>query len=127
MATSWHHDPLARSDSLRDLGGSPMVSGSGTKTMMHGRVIPDARELSLIQDGHEDRRPLDSHFGAWIVCTDDTTPFELPQPGARTFSPNVHQQRPAASPSCPDETRLYARALDTGHDRRRRYGSGSWP
>jgi hypothetical protein len=56
---------------------TPMVSGSGTKTMMHGRVIPDARELSLIQDGHEDRRPLDSHFGAWIVCTDDTTPFEV--------------------------------------------------
>jgi hypothetical protein len=76
-SSSWSHDPLARPDSLRDLGGSPMVSGSGTKTMMHGRVIPGARELSLIQDGHEDRRPLDSHFGAWIVCTDDTSPFEV--------------------------------------------------
>jgi tetratricopeptide (TPR) repeat protein len=74
---SWSHDPIARPHSLRDLGGRPMVSGSGTTTMMHGRVTPDARELSLIQDGHEDTRPLDSHFGAWIVCTDDTTPFEV--------------------------------------------------
>jgi TolA-binding protein len=77
ISTGWHHDPLARPGSLRDLGGSPMVSGSGTKTMMHGRVIPGARELSLIQDGREDRRPLDSHFGAWIVCADDTSPFEV--------------------------------------------------
>ncbi len=78
LATGWHHDPLARPDSQRDLGGNPMVSGSGTKTMMHGRVIPGAMEISLIQDGHEDRRPLDSHFGAWIVCTDDdTAPFEV--------------------------------------------------
>ena len=23
--------------------------------------------LALIQDGHEDRRPLDNHFGAWVI------------------------------------------------------------
>jgi hypothetical protein len=23
--------------------------------------------LALIHDGHEDRRPLDNHFGAWVI------------------------------------------------------------
>ena len=26
--------------------------------------------LALIQDGHEDRRPLDNHFGAWVIRAD---------------------------------------------------------
>ena len=33
--------------------------------------------LALIQDGHEDRRPLNSHFGAWIVRTDKPGPFQV--------------------------------------------------
>jgi hypothetical protein len=27
------------------------------------------------QDGQEDRRALESHFGAWVVCTEQPTPF----------------------------------------------------
>ena len=27
--------------------------------------------LALIQDGHEDRRPLDNHFGAWVIRADE--------------------------------------------------------
>jgi hypothetical protein len=26
--------------------------------------------LALIQDGHQDRRALDNHFGAWVICAD---------------------------------------------------------
>jgi hypothetical protein len=33
--------------------------------------------LALIQDGEKDRWPLASHFGAWVVCTERTSPFEV--------------------------------------------------
>jgi hypothetical protein len=35
-----------------------------------GCVAPSVEQIALTQDGHEDRRPLESHFGAWIVCTE---------------------------------------------------------
>lgn len=41
--------------------------------------------LALIQDGHEDRRPLDNHFGAWVICADkpgQVTVAALDQDGA---------------------------------------------
>ena len=31
----------------------------------------------MIQDGSEDRRPLESHFGAWVVCTEQPGEFEV--------------------------------------------------
>jgi hypothetical protein len=31
----------------------------------------------LIQDGYEDRRLLESHFGAWVVCTEQASPFQV--------------------------------------------------
>jgi hypothetical protein len=42
-----------------------------------GRAAPDVRYLAVIKDGREDRRPLDSHFGAWIICTEQLGPFEI--------------------------------------------------
>lgn len=45
--------------------------------IMHGRVAPNVKQLALIQDGYEDRRPLDSHFGAWVVCTENPAPFRV--------------------------------------------------
>jgi len=40
----------------------------------HGTAALAVRQIALIQDGHEDRRPLDSHFGAWVVCTENAPP-----------------------------------------------------
>lgn len=34
-------------------------------------------QIALVQDGQEDRRVLESHFGAWVVCTERTSPFEV--------------------------------------------------
>jgi hypothetical protein len=48
-----------------------MVTGGGAGTIRHGRVAPAVTEIGLIQNGHEDRRPLESHFGAWVVWTDE--------------------------------------------------------
>jgi hypothetical protein len=83
----WHHDPIAHPGSLRSLGGGVIVTGGGSfdaqaepghpAAVRMGRVAPAVRQIALIQDGEEDRRPLASHFGAWVVCTDRTSPFEV--------------------------------------------------
>ena len=45
--------------------------------IVHGRVGPTVTHLVLVQDGREDRRPLDSRFGAWVVCTGQASPFQI--------------------------------------------------
>jgi tetratricopeptide (TPR) repeat protein len=86
--TGWSHDPIANPGDLRDLGGRPLVTGGGSSStgtpapgwpaaVIHGRVSPAVKELALIQDGHEDRRPLESHFGAWVICTESPGPFRV--------------------------------------------------
>jgi tetratricopeptide (TPR) repeat protein len=42
-----------------------------------GQAAPEVRYLALVKDGHEDRRPLESHFGAWVVCTEEPGPCEV--------------------------------------------------
>jgi hypothetical protein len=42
-----------------------------------GRVAPAVKQIALIQDGQEGRRVLESHFGAWVVWTERTTPFVI--------------------------------------------------
>jgi hypothetical protein len=42
-----------------------------------GRAAPAIKYLAVIKDGHEDRRPLESHFGAWVVCTEQPGSFEV--------------------------------------------------
>ena len=83
----FHHDPIANPGSPRDLGGSPMVCGGNSwarditpgspASIATGRAAPDVRYLAVVKDGHEDRRPLESHFGAWIVCTEAPGPFDV--------------------------------------------------
>ena len=52
------------------LAGSPAM-------VVHGRVGPAVAHLVLTQDGHEDRRRLESHFGAWVVCTEQSSNFQV--------------------------------------------------
>jgi hypothetical protein len=85
--TGWSHDPIANPGDLRDLDGNAMVTGGGSHSdtptpgtpavIIHGRVAPTVTEIGLIQDGHEDRRPLESHLGAWVVCTEQPSPFRV--------------------------------------------------
>jgi tetratricopeptide (TPR) repeat protein len=83
--THWHgttfHDPLTDPCGLYGLGGEAIVySGSSSGdggTILHGIAAPAVKYLALVQDGHEDRRLLDSHFGAWIVRTDKPGPFRV--------------------------------------------------
>jgi predicted negative regulator of RcsB-dependent stress response len=74
---SYSHDPIANPGSLRDLGGSAMVTGGGTGLQPHGRSSPAVKYIALIQDGQEDLRPLESHFGAWVVSTEQSSPFQV--------------------------------------------------
>lgn len=74
---TWSHYPIAEPQSLRDLGGRPLVTGGGSTKSAHGRAAPTVAEIGVIQGDQERRRPLDSYFGAWVVCTDDLAPFTV--------------------------------------------------
>jgi hypothetical protein len=73
----WSHDPIAEPQSLRDLGGRPLVLGGGSTDTAHGRAAPTVAQIGLVQGDQEHRRPLDSYFGAWVVCTDEPAPFRV--------------------------------------------------
>ncbi len=86
--SSFGHDPIARPGYRRDLDGQPMVCGGSAYAtqppppghpaiIVTGRAAPAVTHIALIQDGHEDRRPLRSHFGVWVVCTEQLTPFQV--------------------------------------------------
>lgn len=87
LGGGFHHDPIANPGSQRDLDGSPMVYGGGSwateitpgvpASIANGRAVPEVRYLAVVKDGHEDRRPLESHFGAWVVCTEQPGPFDV--------------------------------------------------
>jgi hypothetical protein len=87
LGGSFSHDPIRSPGSMRDMDGRPMVYGSsfqsGRVTPGHpaviaaGRAAPDVKYLAVIKDGREDRRLLESHFGAWVVCTEQPGPFEV--------------------------------------------------
>jgi hypothetical protein len=84
---SWPHDPVAKPGSLRDLAGTAIGSSGGASAeqpepgypaaVVAGRVAPTVRQIALTQDGHEDRRELESHFGAWVICTEKPGPFHV--------------------------------------------------
>jgi len=87
MGRGYSHDPIRSPGSLRDLGGQLMVGGGGSyaaeptpgrpASVITGRAAPEVKYLAVIKDGHEDRRPLASHFGAWVVCAQQPGPFEV--------------------------------------------------
>lgn len=67
-SSHWHgtgfHDPFADPDDLRGLDGQSIVISSGSHGddavpgrlagVWHGTAVPAVRQISLIQDGHED-------------------------------------------------------------------------
>jgi predicted negative regulator of RcsB-dependent stress response len=75
--TGYSHDPIGNPGSLRDLGRRAMVTGGGADTQPHGRATPAVKYIALIQDSREDLRPLESHFGAWVVSTEQRSPFQV--------------------------------------------------
>jgi tetratricopeptide (TPR) repeat protein len=73
--THWHgtsfHDPFTDPGGRYGLDGRPIASSGGLGDIIcHGTAAPAVKYLALIQDGHEDRRPLDNHFGAWVIRAD---------------------------------------------------------
>lgn len=83
----WSHDPIAHPQSIRDLGGRAMVHGGGSyndhpapghpAAVTAGRAGSAVTQIALIQDGAEDRRVLRSHFGAWVVCVERWSPYQI--------------------------------------------------
>jgi hypothetical protein len=87
VSKSWPHDPIAKPGYLRNLGGQAITIGGGSydvdpepgypAIVRVGRVSSAVRQIALIQDDHEDRRPLHSHFGAWTVCLERVGPYQV--------------------------------------------------
>ena len=84
----WSHDPIADPGGTADLGGREIVGGgSGTFTskpqpghpayVVTGRVSAAVAAIAVIQDGHEDRRDLHSHFGTLVICTEQPSPYQI--------------------------------------------------
>lgn len=83
----WSHDPISNPGDLRDLGGRAIVAGGGSFTdqprpgrpaiTVTGRVSPAVTTIALVHDGQEDRRSLRSHFGAWVVCLEQWSPYQV--------------------------------------------------
>jgi tetratricopeptide (TPR) repeat protein len=87
FGSGFSHDPIARPDDRREMDGRPMVGGGTSQAsqvtpghpafVATGRAAPEVKYLAVTQNGHEDRRPLRSHFGAWVVCTEQPGEFEV--------------------------------------------------
>lgn len=85
--TGWSHDPVADPGSLRDLGGQAITGSGGSHnpnprpgfpaSVLAGRVSPAVTHLALVQDDREERTELRSHFGAWVVCTETWSPYQV--------------------------------------------------
>ena len=78
----WHgtsfHDPFTDPGGLYGLAGRPIAYSGGLGDIVcHGTAAPAVKYLALIQDGHEDRRPLDNHFGAWVIRADKAGPVAV--------------------------------------------------
>ena len=83
----FYHDPIARPDDWCDMDDLPMRGGASfqTQPLAHGypaaiefgRASPAIKYIRVVQDGHKDQRPLQSHFGAWIVCTEQISPVRV--------------------------------------------------
>lgn len=87
-AHGWHHDPIADPSGRAGLADRAVVGGgSGMFTdqpqpghpayVVTGRVSAAVTAVALVQDGHEDRRDLHSHFGALVICTDQASPYKI--------------------------------------------------
>jgi hypothetical protein len=79
-------DPVAQPERAGELDGEAAVYGSLSRVqtagklpvwVATGRASTQVASIALVQGGIEDRRRLDSHFGAWVVCTEVPEPFEV--------------------------------------------------
>jgi hypothetical protein len=86
-AGGFGYDPIATPSSRPHTRGSVMfasgrayarpVTPSLPAFIQHGRAAPAVKHIALTQDSKEEIRPLDSHFGAWVVCTEQFSAFQV--------------------------------------------------
>ncbi|MHB1431711.1 MAG: tetratricopeptide repeat protein [Streptosporangiaceae bacterium] len=103
------HDPFTDPGDLRGLDGRPIAvsggsHGAGT-AICYGTAATAVTHIALIQDGQEDRRPLQNHFGAWIIITSQPGPFTVAAISANgttlgeiSFDPPEHPDVPPPPP-----------------------------
>jgi hypothetical protein len=87
MGSGHGYDPIASSASWPDMRGTTMFASGRTYAMpqtpglpalmLYGHAAPAVTQIALLQDGREDVRPLESHFGAWVICTEHPSPLQV--------------------------------------------------
>jgi hypothetical protein len=80
-------DPIVDPDYSRHLDGNTMTYGESSPPDSHqpgqpastalGHVSSEVKYLAVIQDGQQDHRPLESHFGTYLVCVEEQGPFDV--------------------------------------------------
>jgi hypothetical protein len=79
-------DPVAHPERADELDGEAAVYGSLKRIqgdgkfplwVATGRASRQVASIALVQAGTENRRKLDSRFGAWVVCTEVPEQFEV--------------------------------------------------
>ena len=103
------HDPFTDPGDLHGLAGRPIISGGGSHgagtAIRYGTAAAAVRQVALIQDGQEDRRPLHSHFGAWIIITSRPGPFTVAAIDANGTALGEIAFDPAKHPGAPPPPR----------------------
>jgi hypothetical protein len=87
MTAGRGYDPIASPGRWPDMRGTTMFASGRTYArpiapglpalILHGHAAPTVKSIALIQDGPEDARPLESHFGAWVICTEQESPLKV--------------------------------------------------
>ena len=87
MGVGRGYDPIASSGSWPDMRGTTMFASGTTYArpqspgfpalMLHGHAAPAVKSIALIQDGREVVQTLESHFGAWVICTEHESPLQV--------------------------------------------------
>lgn len=87
LFSSYAFDPVTDPGYDRHLDGDTMTYGQFRRGDSHqpgrpassalGHVSRAVKYLAVIQDGQQDYRPLQSHFGAWAVCVEKPGIFDV--------------------------------------------------
>jgi hypothetical protein len=126
LLSSYAFDPVTDPDYDRHLDGSAMTYGKFRGGDSHepghpassalGHVSPAVKYLAVIQDGHQDYRPLQSHFGAWAVCVENRAASTSLPSAATASSSSASSTRPRSTDSDGHLARIHDR--QTGREQR---------
>jgi hypothetical protein len=87
VLTGWSHDPVREGGSYEDFEASSIVvSGYSIspglaqgypRVIAIGHAAREVATIAVIQNGRDTRQNMNSHFGAWIICCQQASPYRI--------------------------------------------------